>query len=513
MRPARFESCNARIENQGDEIGMRRGGVEVTRANLFTNYKYEKILALIFICTLPLVNPWVRGDGVGYYAFARAPLIQHNLDFRQDWLRANSSFRMGRVDDQNRLLPEEFTFNGHLDNHFSIGPAMLWSPFLLAAQAAVNIDHLFGGRVPADGFSFPYVFAVVIATAIYGFLGILLSFELAKKYLPARWGFLGCLGIWFASSLPVYMYFNPSWSHAQSAFSAALFFWYWDRTRADRSWMQWLVLGLISGLMIDVYYVCAVLLIVPLAESLARYWQDIRARQMPSVWRLFLQNVLFVLAAFLVFLPTLIVKKIIYGSYLEFGYGPHWDFTSPAFLKVCFSSEHGLFSWTPAILLAVIGLFLLKNHDRALSLYSVLAFAFYLYAIGCYEDWAGISSFGNRFFVSLTPLFILGLAAFFDRLAEALPELRAATFAAALTTALIIWNLGLVFQWGTHLIPARGPISWHDAAYNQVAVVPVQAARTLETYLTGRKQMMGRIEQQDLERLKSTQPADSGPSQ
>src|SRR6202007_2662869 len=292
-------------------------------------------------------------------------------------------------------------------------------------HGAVKINHLFGGHIAADGFSFPYVFAVAIATAIYGFLGILLSFELAKKYFPARWAFLGCLGIWFASSLPVYMYFNPSWSHAPSAFATALFFWYWDRTRSDRSWTQWLVLGLISGLMMDVYYVCAVLLVVPLAESLARYWQDIRSRQMSSVWRLFLQNVLFALIAVAAFLPTFVGKKIIYGSYLQFGYGPHWDFTSPAFLKVCFSSEHGLFSWTPVVLLALIGLFLLKHHDRALSGYSVLAFAFYLYAIGCYEDWAGISSFGNRFFVSLTPLFILGLASFFDWLAEALQERRA----------------------------------------------------------------------------------------
>ena len=487
--------------------------VEVTRANLLTNCKYEKILALIFICTLPLVNPWVRGDGVGYFAFARAPLIQHNLDFRQDWLRANSSFRMGRVDDQNQLLPGEFTRNGHLDNHFSIGPAILWSPFLLAAHGAVKINHFFGGHIPADGFSFPYVFAVVIATAFYGFLGILLSFQIARKYLPARWAFLGSLGVWFASSMPVYMYFNPSWSHAQSAFATALFFWYWDRTRADRSWTQWMVLGLISGLMMDVYYVCAVLLIVPLGESVAGCWQGIRSRQMPSVWRLFLQSILFASATFVVFLPTLIVKKIIYGSYLQFGYGPHWDFTSPAFLKVCFSSEHGLFSWTPVTLLAVIGLVLLRNHDRALSLYSVLGFAAYLYALGCYEDWAGISSFGNRFFVSLTPLFILGLASFFDWIAEALQERRATIVAAVITTALIVWNLGLVFQWGTHLIPARGPISWHDAAYNQVAVVPAQAARTLESYLTARKQMMGRIEQQDLERLKSGQPADGRPSQ
>ena len=78
----------------------------------------------------------------------------------------------------------------------------------------------------------------------------------------------------------------------------------------------------------------------------------------------------------------------------------------------------------------MIGLVLLQNHDRALSLYSVLAFATYLYAIGCYEDWAGISSFGNRFFVSLTPLFILGLASFFDWLAETLQERRAAMLAA-----------------------------------------------------------------------------------
>jgi hypothetical protein len=293
----------------------------------------------------------------------------------------------------------------------------------------------------------------------------------------------------------------------------ALFFWYWQRTRADRTWTQWLVLGLISGLMMDVYYICAVLLVVPLAESLAGYWQGIQARQWQPLGRLFLQNVLFALAALLAFLPTLIAKKIIYGGYFQFGYHEHWSLASPALLRVCFSSEHGLFSWTPVILFAVIGLVLLQKQDRVLSLYALLAFVTYLYAIGCYANWAGISSFGNRFFVALTPLFILGLASFFEWVASAWPERRASILAASLTAVLIVWNMGLVFQWGTHLIPARGPISWRDAAYNQVAVVPQQAAHTLEIYLTGRKQLMGRIEQQDVERLKSTQPAASEPSQ
>jgi len=481
---------------------------------LFTNHKYEKILALIFICTLPLVNPWVRGDGVGYYAYARALLIEHHLDFRQDWLHANSSFRMGRVGEQDQIRPLEFTSTGHLDNHFSIGPAILWSPFLLAAQAAVRLNHLCGGHIPAEGFSFPYIFAMALGSAVYGFLAILFSFALARKYFPERWAFLAALGIWFASSLPVYMYFNPSWSHAHSAFMVTLFFWYWDRTRADRTWAQWLVLGLISGLMMDVYYVCAVLLIVPLAESLAGYWQALQNRQMQPVARLFFQNLLFACTIIAAFLPTLIAKKIIYGSYLDFGYHELWAISSPALLRVCFSSEHGLFSWTPIILLAVIGLVLLQKQDRVLSLYALLAFVTYLYTIGCYEDWAGISSFGNRFFVSLTPLFVLGTASFFDSLAEAWQERRAAILASAVTGALIVWNMGLVFQWGTHLIPARGPISWHDAAYNQVAVVPVQAARTLETYVTRRKQLMQKIEQQDIERLKSaTPPSATGPSQ
>ncbi len=43
-------------------------------------------LFTIFLLSLPLVNPWVRGDGVGYYAYARALLIDHNLNFEKDYI-------------------------------------------------------------------------------------------------------------------------------------------------------------------------------------------------------------------------------------------------------------------------------------------------------------------------------------------------------------------------------------------------------------------------------------------
>jgi len=143
----------------------------------------------------------------------------------------------------------------------------------------------------------------------------------------------------------------------------------------------------------------------------------------------------------------------------------------------------------------------LRRYDRDLAVYSILVFAVVLYTIGCYKDWDGLSSFGNRFFVLLTPIFVLGLAGFFDSLERAWNERRAMIISASATAALILWNLGLIFQWGTHLIPARGPISWRDAAYNQFAVVPVEASQSLKNYLTHRSQMMDRIEQEDVRQL------------
>jgi len=161
-----------------------------------------------------------------------------------------------------------------------------------------------------------------------------------------------------------------------------------------------------------------------------------------------------------------------------------------------------MLSWTPILALALVGLVLFRRVDRPLATYlMVAAFSFYL-VISFYPDWDGLSSFGNRFFVSLTSVFVLGLASLFDWLANQWSERSAAAFAYGVTALLIVWNLGLIFQWGTHLIPARGPISFRDAAYNQVAVVPAQAMRTLSSYMTRRKQLMNRIEQQDVNQLR-----------
>jgi len=472
--------------------------------------RYSRILLLLFLMTLPLVNPWVRGDGVGYYAYVRSLLIEHKLDFANDWRAANESFTMGRVRSDGTIDPLQYTRTGHLDNHFAVGASMLWAPFLVPIHYATLTLQKLGINVQSNGYSRPYLVTMALATALYGFLGLLISFRLACLYTDARWAFLATLGVWFASSLPVYMYFNPSWSHAQSAFVVALFLWYWQRTRHGRTLGQWVILGLLSGLMLDVYYLNIALLLVPFLESLRQYVEKLRSpgRDWVAVGRLFKANSVVCFMVVVAFLPTLITRKIIYGSPFDLGYAKEWRL-QPALLQVLFSSDHGLLTWTPILMVAILGLFLLLNHDRELGEYLLISFLALFVLVSLHTNWDGLSSFGNRFFISLSPVFVLGLAVSFSEFARWFGrERRAMAFAGSITTLLILWNLAFIFQWGMHMVPARGPISWKQMAHNQFVAVPQRAAAEFGAYFENRKDLMRQIERDDIRQLKLQQGAD-----
>jgi MFS family permease len=475
----------------------------------------ERLLLLLFLFSLPFLNPWVRGDGVGYYAFARAPLIEHSLDFTEDYRHANESFRGPRLDEYGQPKSDFRTPTGHLDNHFTVGPAILWSPFLILAHVGVLFARAMGSSVAADGFSAPYRITMALATAFFGFLGLLLAFRLARQYVEERWALLATLSIWWAGSLPVYMYFNPSWSHAHSSFVVALFLWYWHQTRSSRSLAQWLLLALITGLMLNVYYANAMVLAVLVVEAARQYLAAFRrdahagASASPHLSDLLLRHFLFGAVLLICLLPTFITRYIIYGGALESGYIPlkDWLWRSPALLEVFFSANHGLLVWTPILLFAIAGLILFRwREPRVGAPFLAALLAFYLF-IACYPDWAGISSYGNRFFVSLTALFILGLGVFLDRFARFFRSRRAALATVSAVLALfILWNAGLMFQWGTHLVPARGPISVPEMIHNQFFVVPRQLTSRLQAYLFKRKALMQQIEDRDIQQQRENNP-------
>jgi hypothetical protein len=154
------------------------------------------------------------------------------------------------------------------------------------------------------------------------------------------------------------------------------------------------------------------------------------------------------------------------------------------------------------LLFAVLGLFLFARKFPVIGISVLCVLLAFYYFMASYPDWPGISSYGNRFFVSLTVFFVLGLAALFESTADLF---RSRALASAGLSAgmclLIAWNMGLIFQWGAHLIPARGPVSWRQVAHNQFNVVPRQLTSQLHAYLFRRKATLHQIEQQDMQQL------------
>jgi hypothetical protein len=445
---------------------------------------YERALFLLFVLSLPFLHSYVAGDGAGFYAYVRSPLIDHNFSFSSDWENPTRELQLLFLRDH--FVENPITKTGHLPNYYPVGPAILWSPFLIVAHLAVLLSIRLGAHIPADGHSWPYMLAMGSATVLYGFAGLYLSFAVARRFVAERWAFWATLGIWFGTPLPVFMYLCPSWPHTHSIFVNALFLWYWLRTRRTRTPRQWLLLGLLSGLMIEVYYPNIVFLLAPAYEAVAEYadaWKK-RFQDTHALLESVKGHALWAAAFLVALLPTFVTREIVFGS--PFSLGPYslWNWKSPAFGPVLFSTDHGLLVFAPIVALSLVGLFCLCKYQVALGAICVsIAAAFYC-MIAVYPWWNGVFGLGNRYFLSLTPLFILGLAYAFG-LGERLwkTERAAALRLVPLTLILVTWNLGLLYQWKTHLMPWYTKVYWDEVLYNQFRVVPGQALHDLSEKL------------------------------
>jgi hypothetical protein len=435
----------------------------------------EKILILLFFLTIPFVQPQVRDDGIGYYAWARSLILDHNLQFESDW--KDKPLLMPLLTERNKegriIAVTHYTKTGHIENYFPIGPAMLWAPFLVLTHLAVLAAHHFDRSLVADGYSRPYLMTLAFATALYGFLGLWLCFRLARSYFEERWAFWATVGMWFASALPAYMYVDPAWSHAHSVFSVALFLWYWNRTRGKRTGKQWLVLGMTSGLMLDVYFANGVFLLAVLLESFRAYRQALRERahNAGAIGNLLRSHLKYAAGALIAFLPTLAVRQVIFGNPLGLGNYANmpWNWTSPALWSVLFSRSHGALIWTPILIPAVIGLILFTRQEPQTGGMLLGGAAAYYYLIAVLPWWHGSVAFGSRYFISLTPIFVVGLSAVFSAIAQWMGNEQAAQRRIIFVTVLLaVWNIGLLFQWGTGMIANMGD----DVVYNQFRVVP-----------------------------------------
>lgn len=434
------------------------------------------VLVILFVLCLPLLDPRIYAvDSVEYYAYLPSLLFDGDLDFTNEYTRLDSMYPRAGI--ATGLLNRRDPLTDRPINVAPIGTAILWAPFFLVTHAGVLIARAFGMHVAADGFSPAYIRAIAFATACYGLLGLLLCYRLARRFTgvwPATVAVVLCL---LATPVVFFMYVSPPWSHVPALFVTALFIVFWLETRGRRSARQWLMLGLLGGLLTLCREQLGLFMVLPALEGLFDYATLIAGRRWAAMRGLVVRHLLFLLAIALALVPQFLAYRFLNGRW---GPSSHvsgkLDWLSAHFLATLIDPAHGAFLWTPIWLFALLGLALLWRRDRRLALMLAAAFIAQVYLNGAFLTWHLSGSFGFRRLIEATPIFVLGLALLLDRLRLPRPVV------VGLGVLLVAWNFGLIAQWSLPPRPIRAGLVWKGMLQRQLAL-PSEALEKLPQLL------------------------------
>lgn len=397
----------------------------------------------------------IIGDGIYYYVYVRSAVIDHDLDFTNDYT-LYQRFNNEDPGKKREMLELHKTPFGKPANYFSVGPALLWLPVFLPTHAfalALGLPH--------DGFSYLYEAPLLFQSILYGFIGILLTYRVAASLFSRLAAFISVLGMWLATNVVYYMGVSPSASHVLSLFVVALFLFLWWRTRGKRTRRDWFILGLSAGLMALVRWQDILVTLLPLFELIGDWIKEMKkygvgqdghpARSDALIRAPFSATLLilpagliFALGLVLAFSPQMLAWQILYGSPLTAPQGPTFFYpTRPEIWNVLFGLKRGLFTWTPLVFLGAVGFIPLYRRDRLLGGAAIVILLAEAYVNSIVYDWWGGEAFGARRFVSLIPFFVLGLAALVDSVRA---RLSRRTLLIALG-AFTVWNLLFILQY------------------------------------------------------------------
>lgn len=446
------------------------------------------ITLAIFLLKFCLTGFGVFGDGIGYYAPLRSLLFDGDLRVlnEHEFYSQSASIFGGVV---------RSTGPGVEYSKYTIGMGLILLPFFAIGHLVALALGLIGVNVEANGLTWPYELFYCLGSIGLGITGLWLSYRTARHYFSPTACAIAVGGVWFASPLTYYLLIEVSMSHAVSQFLISLFLYCcitkpWQKERRLQ-----VLLGGILGMATLVRPQDVLFIIVPVLIG----WLGIEENSNPQLKKINFRDLfrfeylsaiaLILVVTLLMQLPQLLIYIWQYGGlnripYLEEGkargYGGSFHWFQPEIFKVLFSGYRGLFTWHPLTLLAVIGLGLLAQKMTRLACILLIAVGLQVYVISAWWCWWQGASVGGRMFANCSLIFIFGLAALWDYF----PSRQWKKCAIGISCFLSFWNILIMLQYQSAMIPPEDPITLSQLYQNQFKVIPFFVQRILQKIRT-----------------------------
>ena len=382
----------------------------------------------------------IHSDGYSYYVYLPSWVIYHDVTFdalARDWY--------GGIYPDFTALRRWPSTGGWLNPH-PIGTAILMAPFFAAGDLLSQWSNL-----PRDGFSLYYEHAAGAAGVAYLLAGLAALRRILTRHFSPGVVLATLVCITWGTNLFHYGVFDGTFSHVFSFFLITLWILiveqWWERPSGRLS----LVLGAVAAMIVLVRHTNAIFLLVLPLYGVTR-WSDLRSN-IGGMWerRGALSVAIAVGGALL--LPQVVLYRIVTGSWLVSPYGAlngSFTFGSPHLFGVLFSTQKGLFFWSPLLLLAVAGAIVASGWARGIVTTAIVVFAIQVYLAASWWDWQFGASYGHRAFTDGLSLAALLVAACFEWTARRVVARR---IVGILATVFVALSIVQMLQYWTRSIP------------------------------------------------------------
>jgi hypothetical protein len=382
----------------------------------------------------------IRSDGYFYYLYAPSWLIYHDVSLEavaQDW---NGGVYAGGI--------ERWPGTNRWVNRLPIGVAVLMMPFVIVADLLTRWSNL-----PRDGFSLYYQHAAALSGLAYFLVGLAVLRRTLSRYFSPAVTLWTLVAITWGTNLFHYAVYDGTFSHAFSfALVCALVeladLWWAHPTRR-----RTVALGIVAGLIVITRQSNGLwLLLVPGWRVSA--WSQVGGR-IKELWQRRGAVLAMSALAAAVVAPQLAIYKRATNHWLVNSYAPYglgFTFLSPHLFGALFSTERGLFFWSPVLLFAVAGLFVARGWAREVLPTAAVVFALNAWVIASWTEWQYGAGYGHRAFIDSLAIMGVFVAAFFAWVSERPRLVPLVAGAATLVTALSVVQM---IQYWLRVWPVR----------------------------------------------------------
>jgi len=417
--------------------------------SLFSNeYKWRKSFSFWVIIVVVIANAWygknlkqwgdnkiIDNDVTQYYAYFPATVIYHDWKF-QFTHDLPSDFE-GRI----WLLN---TPEGKPVLKMTMGLSVLWLPFETLAHIYAKLSHY-----RADGYSKPYSVAIFISALFYLALGLYFFRKMLLKYFSEVVTGIVLLLVVVGTNLMYYVISEPGMSHVYNFTIFILFLYSVQKWLNKPSWINSVVFGLLTGLIILIRPANITVLVIPVLWGINN-WKGIleRFRWLFLNWKFLTLAILFSL---LVISPQVLYWKVATGHWIYYSYqNEGFFFSNPHIIDGLFSYRKGWLVYTPVMAFAVLGFLFLKKYVESAVWAIGVTLALSVYVIFSWWSWWYGGSFGSRPMIDFYGLMAFPLAAFIQKLTESKWLVR--ILAVPLFVFLIYLNQFQMLQYRTSLL-------------------------------------------------------------